>query len=278
MRIVTTELVSDYVKWLQENEMSRATIEKYRRDVMKFVDFAKNQHVDKQLSLRFKEYLCEKYSIVSANSIIAAINSFFKFVDWNECCVKQFRVQKKVFCEEESELTKREYDKLVDAAKRKSSDRLSHVIQTICGTGIRVSELKFITVEAVVKGEATVNCKGKARVVFIVSKLRKMLLAYAKRNHITSGSIFITKTGKALDRSNIWRDMKALCKIAGVNSKKVFPHNLRHLFARAFYELEKDIVKLADMLGHSSINTTRIYIVSTGSEHRRRMERMKLII
>lgn len=175
-------------------------------------------------------------------------------------------------------MTQEEYRALVKAVKNKKNMRLSLLIQTICGTGIRVSEVSFITVEAVKNGEATVSCKGKTGTVFIVSALRKKLLRYAKERGIHTGMIFITKNGKAMNRSNIWREMKALCKQAGVPTDKGFPHNLRHLFARTFYGLEKDIAKLADILGHSSINTTRIYIISTGTEHRRRMERMRLII
>lgn len=163
-------------------------------------------------------------------------------------------------------------------AEKKHGGRLNLIIQTICSTGIRVSELKFITVEAVKQGEATVNCKGKSRSVFIIRDLQKKLLRYAVEKKIKSGMIFVTRTGKPLSRTNIWREMKSLCKDADVNPEKVFPHNLRHLFARTFYGIEKDIAKLADILGHSSIDTTRIYIISTGTEHRKRMENMHLII
>ena len=166
----------------------------------------------------------------------------------------------------------------MDTAKQKGNERLNLILQTICGTGIRVSELQYITVEAVKNREATVSLKGKTRSVFLVKELRKKLIRYAAKQNIQSGAVFITRTGKPMNRTNIWREMKGLCKQAGVNPKKVFPHNLRHLFARTFYGIEKDIAKLADILGHSSINTTRIYIISTGSEHRRRMEHMRLII
>ncbi len=167
---------------------------------------------------------------------------------------------------------------MCQAAKQKKNERLNLIIQTICATGIRVSELQYITVEAVKCGEAIVNCKAKTRSVFIVKELKQKLLRYAAEQEIKSGMIFVTKNVKPVNRTNIWREMKALCKDANVNPQKVFPHNLRHLFARTFYGIEKDIAKLADILGHSSINTTRIYIISTGTEHRRRMENMHLII
>lgn len=187
-------------------------------------------------------------------------------------------MQQQVFCSEEKELTKAEYARLCKAAQSNHNERLNLILQTICATGIRVSELKFITVEAVKQSEATVSLKGKTRSVFIVKGLKKKLLCYAAKQKIKTGMIFVTKSGKPIDRTNIWREMKNLCKKANVNPQKVFPHNLRHLFARVFYNIEKDIAKLADILGHSSINTTRIYIISTGTEHRRRMENMRLVI
>ena len=210
--------------------------------------------------------------------MLASINSLFSFLGWYDCKVKAIRLQHQIFCSEDKELTRAEYVRLIRAAKQKKNDRLNLIIQTICGTGIRVSELQFITVDAVRRGEATVNCKGKIRTVFLVKALKKKLLQYAKEKHITTGSIFVTRSGNPVSRTSIWREMKALCKDADVNPAKVFPHNLRHLFARTFYEIEKDIAKLADILGHSSINTTRIYIISTGDEHQKRMEKMKLVI
>lgn len=188
------------------------------------------------------------------------------------------RCREKAYCSEEKKLTKAEYIRLVNAAERNGNERLNLIIQTICGTGIRVSELKFITLEAVKQGEAAVSLKGKTRTVFIVKELKQKLLCYAAKQKIKSGMIFITRTGKAISRCNIWRDMKALCEQANVSPDKVFPHNLRHLFARTFYGIEKDIAKLADILGHSSIDTTRIYIITTGAEHKRKMENMRLII
>ena len=276
-RIITNELTSRFVAFLIESERSRATINKYSHDLEVFTHFAKGCEIDKNLVVAYKEDLSKRYEITSANSMLAALNAFFRYSEWYDCIVRQFKVQRRIFCEEERELKEGEYKLLINTAERKKNDRISMVIQTICGTGIRVSELSYFTVEGVRTGTVIITCKGKTRKVMIVKKLKEKLLAYAKRHRIATGQIFVTKNGKALDRSNIWREMKKLCKSAGVCAKKVFPHNLRHLFARAFYTIEKDIAKLADILGHSSINTTRIYIVSTGEEHRRQLERMRLI-
>ena len=210
--------------------------------------------------------------------MLASINSLFSFLGWAELKVKSIKLQRQIYCPEEKELTKAEYMRLVSTAKQKGNERLNLLIQTMCGTGIRVSELQYITVEAVKCGEAVVSLKGKTRSVFIVRELQKKLLRYAAEQKISSGAIFITRNGKPMSRTNIWREMKSLCEQARVNPQKVFPHNLRHLFARTFYGIEKDIAKLADILGHSSINTTRIYIITTGNEHRQRMENMRLII
>jgi len=277
-RKITKTLLESFEQSLYNDEKSRATIEKYRRDIQKFAVYVKERELDKQLILSYKSELEKAYAVTSANSMLAAINSLFRFAGWYDLCVKQFKVQKAVYSPEEKELTKKEYEALIRAASEKKNERLSLIIQTICGTGIRVSELAFITVEAVREGEAVVSCKGKIRKIFIVSALRKKLLRYAREQDIVSGLIFITKSGNAMNRSNIWREMKSLCEQAGVSHKKVFPHNLRHLFARTFYGLEKDIAKLADILGHSNINTTRIYIMTTSKEHQKRMESMRLVI
>ena len=277
-RIITLDQILDFKKYLREEERSQATITKYEHDLKVFATYINGSEVTKSKVLDFKEMLGQKYEVASANSMIAALNTFFKFMNWFDCNVKQFKVQKKVFCSEDSELTKNEYLRLVKAAKRKGNERLNLIIQTICSTGIRVSELKYITVEAVRRGQAIVRCKGKTRTIFIVKDLKKILGQYIHRNKIIEGSVFITNRGNPINRSNVWREMKALCEQAGVSPEKVFPHNLRHLFARTFYGIEKDIAKLADILGHSSINTTRIYIVSTGREHRKRMESLRLIL
>ena len=277
-RTITNQIINSFEKHLLENEKAGATIQKYMRDIRCFMDYAKDQALDKTLLLNYKAMLEQNYAVRSANSMLAALNAFFRYQGWHDLCVKQFKVQKEAYCSEERELTKAEYTALVRTAELKKNERLSLVVQTICGTGIRVSELQCITVEAVRRGEAIVSCKGKTRKIFIVKALQKKLLRYAIDQGITTGTLFVTKSGKPLDRSNIWRQMKDLCEQAGVSPQKVFPHNLRHLFARTFYGIEKDIAKLADILGHSNINTTRIYIITTGAEHQRRMENMRLII
>ena len=276
-RIITEKLIKVFEDSLREDEKSVATIEKYLRDLHCFCAFANGKALDKSLAVAYKSELEKRYALSSANSMIAALNSFLKFAGWADCCVKQFKIQKKTYCPEDKELSKQEYLALVKAAEKKN-ERLSLLIQTICSTGIRVSEVEFITVDAVRRGEAIVSCKGKTRTVFLVSELRKKLRKYAKAKGIISGAIFVTKSGRPLNRSNIWHEMKAICKDARVLQSKVFPHNLRHLFARVFYSLEKDVAKLADILGHSNINTTRIYIISTGAEHRRKIKNMRLII
>lgn len=235
--------------------------------------------ITKEAVIAYKNKLhSENYAVRSINSMLASLNSLFAFLGWADCKVKSIKLQRQIFCPEEKELTKAEYMRLVNTAKQKGNERLNLILQTICGTGIRASELQFITVESVRCGEATVSLKGKTRSVFIVKELKKKLLRYAAEQGIQTGCIFVTRTGKLISRTNIWREMKSLCEQAGVSPSKVFPHNLRHLFARTFYGIEKDIAKLADILGHSSINTMRIYIVSTGNEHRKRMEQMRLII
>ena len=277
-KLITLKEIDAFKENLILEEMSDATVEKYVRDVKMFAAYVSGEAINKEIVIAYKKHLQEKYAVRSVNSMLAGINQFFEFKEWYDLKVKLLKVQQQIFGSEEKELTKEEYMRLCRAAKQKNNLRLSLILQTICATGIRVSELKYITVEAAKKGEAVVNCKAKTRSVFIVKKLRKKLLDYAAKMNIKSGMIFITKTGKPIDRTNIWREMKALCKDAYVDPQKVFPHNLRHLFARMFYSLEKDIAKLADILGHSSINTTRIYIISTGVEHRRYMEKMSLII
>ena len=277
-RFLTEERISDFRRHLISEEKSENTVEKYLRDVRTFRAFLDGGEVTKELAIAYKQKLVDDdYAVRSVNSMLASINSLFSFFGWYDCKVKAMKQQRQIFCSEDKELTKAEYIRLLNAAKQNKNDRLNLILQTICGTGIRVSELQFISVEAAKAGEATVNCKGKIRTVFIVKELKKKLLQYAKERRITAGPIFITRSGRPVSRTNIWREMKALCEDANVNPGKVFPHNLRHLFARTFYGLEKDIAKLADILGHSSINTTRIYIVSTGIEHRKKMEAMRLI-
>lgn len=278
-RIITKSLIAKFKTYLQNEEKSTNTIEKYVRDVKAFADYTNSLDITKEMVIAYKnKLLSDNYAVRSINSMIASLNSLFTFVGWQDLKVKSIRLQRQIYCPEEKELTKAEYLRLVNTAKQKGNERLNLLIQTICGTGIRVSELQYITVEAVKCGEAMVSLKGKTRSVFIVRELKKKLLRYAAEQGIKSGAIFITRNGKSMSRTNIWREMKSLCQQADVNPDKVFPHNLRHLFARTFYGIEKDIAKLADILGHSSINTTRIYIITTGNEHRQRMESMRLIV
>lgn len=278
-RILTEKLISEFSRYLKSEEKSQNTLEKYLRDANAFAGFLNGSQVTKEKVITYKnKLLSENYAVRSVNSVLASLNSLFSFLGWQECKVKSIKLQRQIYCSEEKELKREEYARLCRAAEKKKNERLNLIIQTICGTGIRVSELKYITVEAVKCGEAVVSLKGKTRSVFIVKELRKKLLRYTAEQNIQSGSVFVTRTGKPISRTNIWREMKSLCNDAGVDPKKVFPHNLRHLFARAFYGIEKDIAKLADILGHSSIETTRIYIISTGNEHRRRMENMRLIL
>ena len=276
-RRITEKLIQTFHQYLIGEEKSTATVEKYLRDVRAFAVYVGEKSVTKEVMMAYKSHLqSEEYAIRSINSMLASLNSLLTFLGWAECKVKSIKQQKQVYCAEEKELTKAEYMRLLDAAK--NNRQLQLVMEAICSTGIRVSELRFFTVEAVQQGEVVVNCKGKTRTILIPGKLRKLLLDYAKKEKIRSGVIFITRNGRPLNRSCIWAQMKALCVEAGVNPSKVFPHNLRKLFARTFYGIEKDIAKLADILGHSSIDTTRIYIMTTGTEHRKKIERLGLVV
>ena len=275
---ITAKELAAFQEHLILEERSAATVEKYIRDVRAFAAYTEGIPVTKETVIAYKKHLQETYAVRSVNSMLASLNSLFAFLGWHELRVKALKLQQQVYCPEEKELTKAEYMRLCKTAQRKHNERLCLILQTICGTGIRVSELQWITVEAVKTGEAVVRCKGKTRTVFLVRELKQKLLRYAAEQNIKSGMIFVTRTGKSISRTNIWREMKALCAEANVNPQKVFPHNLRHLFARVFYGIEKDIAKLADILGHASIDTTRIYIISTGAEHRKRMEAMRLIL
>ena len=262
---------------LRREEKSGATQEKYLRDVRSFFVYAGSNEITKELVVGWKkELIAHGYAVRSINSMLASVNSFLGFLGWHDCKVKNIRTQRQTYCAEDKELTKAEYMRLLEASKK--NEQLNLVLQTICGTGIRVSELRYFTVEAVRHGEVTVDCKNKTRTILVPGKLKNLLLNYAKRRKIAEGAIFVTRTGRPLNRSNIWAAMKKLCHAAGVKSSKVFPHNLRKLFARTFYGIEKDIAKLADILGHSSINTTRIYIMTTGAEHRRKIERLGLVV
>lgn len=276
-RKLTQGIIESFRSYLMQEEKSTATVEKYLRDIRALASYINRALVTKELVLEYKKYLQkEGYAVRSINSMLASVNSLLNFLGWSDCRVKFIKQQKQIYCAEEKELSKAEYLRLLEAAREKP--QLQLVMKTICGTGIRVSELQFFTVEKVEQGQITVDCKGKNRVIFLPGKLRKLLLDYAKKEKIRSGVIFLNQKGKPLNRSCIWAQMKALCKAARVEQSKVFPHNLRKLFARTFYGIEKDIAKLADILGHSSIDTTRIYIMTTGSEHRRKIEQLGLVV
>lgn len=274
---LTKELIQKFRYYLIEEEKSSATLEKYIRDVTAFFVWLTGCELDKMTVLRYKEHLKENYMPASVNSVLSSLNSFFEFNGWHGLKVKMLKIQKQIFAERSKELTKAEYERLLSAATEKNDRRLYYLMQTICSSGIRVSELSAITAEAVNAGKATINCKGKMRVVILPKELCRMLKEYAKRQKITSGPVFVTRTGKPLDRSTIWKMMKALCESAGVSREKVFPHNLRHLFARTYYSIQKDIVRLADILGHSSVNTTRIYTMETYDVHCRQIQELGLL-
>ena len=277
MKAITQNLITEFKAFLIEEEKAGATLEKYIRDISAFANYLNGAEVTKTAVVSYKQHLCEIYKSTSVNSIISSLNSFFTYFEWYDCRVKTLKVQRQLFVKKENELTKTEYEKLLTAAKLKNNERLYLLMQTICSTGIRVSEHRHITVEAVKLGLAEISLKGKRRMIFLPKQLCRILTKYIREHNIKSGPVFISKNGKPLDRSNIWSDMKKLCKHAGVSRQKVFPHNLRHLFARTYYSLQKDIVRLADILGHSSVNTTRIYTIESGEVHRRQIERLGLL-
>ena len=270
-----------YERYLKEEERSRATVEKYVRDVRKFEDYLHRcggEGLDKESVLEYKQYLREHYKTTSVNSMLAAVNSFLEYIDRGECKVKLLKIQRVQFSDKEKELTEKDYARLVHTAERKGDIRMSMLLQTIGSTGIRISELRFITVESLEHGRAEIYNKGKSRVALLPAELMKVLKKYCRKMGIGKGSIFITRNGKPMDRSNISKKMKELGREAGVDERKVFPHNFRHLFARIFYRIEKDVVRLMDLLGHSSINTTRIYTMTTEEQPRRQMSRMKMVL
>lgn len=276
-KTLTQDLIENFEAYLINEEKASATLEKYMRDIKAFFEWVSGAEIDKRKVLDYKEYLIGKVAPASVNSVLSSLNSFFKFNNWHELKVKMLKIQKQIFAQKDKELSKAEYERLLDAAKAKNNERLYLLMQAICSSGIRVSELQYITVDAIKLRKATINCKGKMRIVILPKELCRMLTEYAKTKKITSGSVFVTKTGKPLDRSTIWKMMKALCESARVSKNKVFPHNLRHLFARTFYTLQNDIVRLADILGHSSVNTTRIYTMESGETHRRQIQQLGLL-
>ena len=277
MREITIEIIKSFNNYLVDEEKAVATVGKYLHDVCEFKMWIGEQELSKASVLAYKSYLCERYAPASVNAALSSLNSFFNFMEWYDLRVKNLKIQKQIFASADKELTKAEYDRLLQSAKQKKNERLYLLMQTICSTGIRVSEVRYITVEAVSRGVAKINCKGKCRQVFLPKQLCYILKQYIKTQKIKSGAVFVTKNGNPLDRSNIWSDMKKLCKAANVSEKKVFPHNLRHLFARTYYSLQKDVVRLADILGHSNVNTTRIYTMETGEIHRKQIQKLGLL-
>ena len=275
METINIEMLASFEKHLIESEKAAATICKYLRDLKKLAAWLDGRAPCRGLILEYKAMLCKSYAPASVNSTLTSLNVFFDFIGRGELKVRMLKIQKQTFSSEK-QLTSAEYDRLLAVAKGKSR-RLWLLMQTICSTGIRVSELRSITVEAVMCGVADVNCKGKRRQVFLPHKLCRMLISYIREAKIKSGCVFVTKNSNPLDRSNIWSEMKALCAEAGVADAKVFPHNLRHLFARTYYNRHKDIVRLADLLGHSSINTTRIYTKDSGATCRRQIQSLGLL-
>ena len=276
---ITEKRMKDFEEQLYSEEKQQATVEKYLRDLKKLADFADGRELSKKLMVEYKETLKSsgEYKTRSINSYLVAANRFLEFMGWYDFRVKTFRVQREAFRSARKNLTKKDYRGLVKTAGKRGKARLAMLIQAICATGLRVSELEMITVKAVRKGAAHIYCKGKERKVFLPHSLRKELLYYIAKNKIKEGPVFCTAGGKPLDRSNIWREMKALSKEAGINPEKVFPHNLRHLFARTYYEMNRDIGKLADILGHGSIETTRIYIRASSGEHLKQLDGMGLV-
>lgn len=277
MRVISQKTIENWKNHLIEDEKSLATTEKYIRDITAFSNWLDGRAAEKKLVLEYKESLIKSYAPSSVNSMLSSLNSFFTFMEWYGLRVRTLKIQKQIFSSPEKELTRAEYMRLLNSAKKKGNRKLYLIMQTICAMGIRVSELKFVTVESLAVKKANINMKGKMRTIIIPNDLCKMLATYAKCQKISKGSIFVSKNGRPMDRSNIWKLMKALCKAANVAKEKVFPHNLRHLFARTFYSIQKDVVRLADILGHSNVNTTRIYTMETGEEHRRLIQKLGLL-
>ena len=278
MRTITSAALAAFARHLQSRERSAGTIEKYMRDIRAFAAFLGGAEVTRERTAAWRDSLLEQgRAPVTVNSMTAAANQFFAFQGWEDCKIKALKLQRKLFRDDRRELTREEYERLLSAAHGLGRERLALLLETICSTGIRVSEVRYITVEAARAGKAEIALKGKLRTILLPGKLCRKLKKYARAQKTASGEIFLTRSGKSLSRRQIWAEMKRLCKTAGVAPSKVFPHNLRHLFARTFYRVCRDVVKLADVLGHSSVETTRIYLISTGAEHMKILSRMHLI-
>ena len=279
IRQITSGQIAAFAAMLRAAERSRGTIEKYTRDIRAFAAWLGKRPVDKQAAAAWKQALQERdYAPATVNAMLIALNRFFVFLGWQDCRVKLLKVQRRLFRSAERDLSREEYLRLIETAQAEGKERLALLMETICATGIRVSEVRYITVEAARQGRAEISLKGKIRTILLPGKLCRKLLKYAKRQKTASGEIFLTRNGTGLSRRQIWAEMKAICRAAGVAASKVFPHNLRHLFARTFYRVTRDVAKLADVLGHSSIETTRIYLISTGAEHLRQLGRLQLIL
>ena len=277
-RQISGSQIAAYGSYLRAEERSPGTVEKYLRDVRAFARWLGGRPVTKELAAGWKEHLLEQgYAPVTINAMLTSLNRFFAFAGWDACRVKFLKIQRRLFRDDSRELTRSEYDRLLAAAREQGRERLALLLETICATGIRVSEVRYVTVETARTGRAEIALKGKIRTILLPGKLCRKLLKYARRQKIASGEIFLTRSGRGLSRKQIWAEMKSLCAKAGVAPTKVFPHNLRHLFARTFYRVCRDVARLADVLGHSSIETTRIYLISTGAEHATTLKRMGLV-
>lgn len=275
--IITAEQIDAYCLSLLADERSAGTVAKYRRDVTAFADWLEGRPAGKETAADWKSYLLDQhYAPSTINSMLAAVNGFFKFMGWS-IKVRFLKVQHQLFRDSGRELTRAEYDRLLTAAQSSGQERLALIMETLCATGIRVSELRYITVEAAKAGRATITLKGKIRTILLPAKLCRKLVKYARKQKTASGEIFLTKSGRPITRRQVWYELKRLCKAAGVEPSKVFPHNLRHLFATTFYKACKDIARLADVLGHSSIDTTRIYLMVSGAEQQRQLDRLGLV-
>ena len=275
---LTAGQLAAYARHLRAEERSSGTIEKYLRDVRAFAAWLDGRPVTRELAAAWKEHLiAENYAPVTVNSMLSSVNTLFRFAGWDDCKMKFLKIQKRLFREQSKELTREEYERLLETARALGRERLALLMETICASGIRVSEVQYITVAAAQAGRAQISLKGKIRTILLPGKLCRKLLKYAKKQKIASGEVFLTRSGRPLSRKQIWAEMKGLCRRAGVEDTKVFPHNLRHLFARCFYRVGKDLTKLADVLGHASLETTRIYLVSTGEEHGRVLEQLELV-
>ncbi len=277
-RVISSRLLEDFWARLRAEERAQSTIEKYQRDILSFCRYLEGQAVSKEKAVCWKERLLRAgLSPATINAKLSAVNGLFRFLGWEDCRLRFFRVQRRLFRQPEKELTQQEYRRLTKAARASGQLRLELLMQALCATGVRVSELRYLTVEAAKRGRADIALKGKIRTILLPRKLCRKLLQYAQERQIVSGEIFLTKSGTSLSRRQIWREMKSLCRAAEVEASKVFPHNLRHLFAIVFYQNFNDIVRLADVLGHSSIDTTRIYLLTGGDELARQIERLKLV-